>query len=214
MAPTKAGPVEGESARVVRRRAARAAVGSGVGLVRAGWVGGDKRDKRRPRTMLAPRLARFPCTAAARSFSHARDVLCTTSSVSGTLVVCNQGTATLDCSDASEQAPATAFTPKELLYASLSSCTLATLRHYIAAALTTQPAWSTVKGLSARVVEVMGEDKHIPNALQLFVYIETTTNHPAQMVERLRRAADFCPVKRMLHPQINITMNIELLKKQ
>ena len=189
-------------------------MGSGVGLVRAGWVGGDKRDKRRPRTMLAPRLARVPCTAAARSFSHARDVLCTTISVSGTLVECNQGTATLVCSDASEQAPATAFTPKELLYASLSSCTLATLRHYIAA---NQPAWSKVKALSGRVVEVMGEDKHIPNALQLFVYIETyggENSHPAKMVERLRRAADFCPVKRMLHPQINITMNIELLKKQ
>lgn len=101
---------------------------------------------------------------------------------------------------------ATGFTsPKELLYSSLSSCTIATIATFYANSKSSSASWAdtSLDDIKVTVSEIMGKDEHIPVSLRLSISL-SGSGLSASMKERLLKSASFCPVKRMMSSNIPI----------
>jgi uncharacterized OsmC-like protein len=104
-------------------------------------------------------------------------------------------------------------TPKELLYSSLCTCTLATLETFIANSRSLSQTWAA-SGTdlidSVEAMEVMDDvrDEHIPASIDLAIKLRKDNGLTREQRDRLLMAASFCPVKRMLNPNIKISVSI------
>jgi len=162
--------------------------------------------------------------------AHARAVDSTTTGIVGAAIQSKVGTskslpdlhgsgtaperssATVSLTSTDDATNVTCFSPKELLYASLSSCTLATVRAFIASSKQSSPTvWggSTIDTMSSHVVEVMGGDEHMPLSISINLII-SGTGITSSMRESLVRATKFCPVKRMLR-SVEVNVNVQVV---
>lgn len=100
-------------------------------------------------------------------------------------------------------------TPKELLYCSLASCTVATIRTFHDNSRAVSSTWgvSTLEDISVEVSEVEKRNNIVPTSLSMKIKLAGTGLSPAQK-RRLIDAASYCPVKRM----ISIPIMVELLE--
>ena len=103
--------------------------------------------------------------------------------------------------------------PKELLYSSLCTCTLATLETFIANSKKSSSSWMAAGSdliRSVEAIEAMDEaiDGHIPVSVELLIKLRGGNELTSEQRDRLLVAAAFCPVKRMLSPAIKIRTSI------
>lgn len=134
-----------------------------------------------------------------RVFAQARVVLCTGSGAvsAPTTATCGGGDAYLNSCDKSEKM----MSPKELLYTALGSCTLETVRAFHSNSKQTSTSWrnSSLEKISVSVTEVLPPGEiHVPTALRIDIAMEGS-NLTKDIRRRLLKAAEFCPVKRLLN---------------
>ena len=93
---------------------------------------------------------------------------------------------------------ATKPSPRELLLGSLGSCTAMTIRTYFENSQVRSTSWreSKLEAIHVRIEEEMGADLHVPIGIKL--HIQLYGHLSAAQIESLKRAADLCPVKRMI----------------
>ena len=93
------------------------------------------------------------------------------------------------------------MSPKEFLYAALGSCTLETMRTFHSNSKQTSTSWrsSSLDKISISVTEFLPPGEiHVPTALRLEIAMEGS-NLTKDIRQRLLKAAEFCPVKRLLN---------------
>ena len=91
-------------------------------------------------------------------------------------------------------------TPKELLYCSLASCTVATIRQFHDNSRAASSSWamSHLEDIRVEVSESQGSDSNIvPTSLTMTIKLSGDGLTPTQK-SRLIAASAFCPVKRMI----------------
>ena len=118
----------------------------------------------------------------------------------------------LECS--AEATPKIA-TPKELFYASLCSCTVATIRAFVSNSKVVSSQWASVelRGLTCKATETMGpkDAHHVPVSILLEVAVDLASPPITDaMKQRLVASAAFCPIKRMISKDIAIETVIRL----
>jgi len=103
--------------------------------------------------------------------------------------------------------------PKELLYSSLATCTIATIRtfHENSKRASSMSAWSrsSLSEIAVDVKENLNDvvDPHIPQSLTMDIRLRGN-NLTQAMRERLFSSASFCPVKRMLSKDMPILVQL------
>ena len=96
--------------------------------------------------------------------------------------------------------------PKELLCASLGSCTTMTIRTFFEnSKAISNSTWAnaTLSSVSVLVTEVKGDHPHVPQGLNIVITLLGDLTSVQQ--QRLLRAATNCPVKMMLSKELKIT---------
>lgn len=114
---------------------------------------------------------------------------------------------TLSCSERGEAH----LSPKELLYSSLSSCTIATIRTFYSNSKQMSSAWkqTSLEEITVQVQEIMStEDEHIPTSLRMTINLKGSNLSDA-MRDRLVQSSSFCPVKRMLSKDLPIEVILQ-----
>ena len=99
--------------------------------------------------------------------------------------------------------------PKEICYSALGSCTIMTLRTYFENTKAIKgSSWANchLSRISIIMNEVMGSAAHVPEGVNMIVELEG--NLSVLHKERLLRAADNCPVKKMMSGGLKISVAI------
>jgi putative redox protein len=102
--------------------------------------------------------------------------------------------------------------PKELCYSALGSCTVMTIRtFYENTKATKSSSWasSNLVNISILLDEVSGTHAHVPEGVDMTIELEGDLTEVQR--NRLLRAADNCPVKKMMSG--GLLMNTSLLQK-
>ena len=99
--------------------------------------------------------------------------------------------------------------PKEICYAALGSCTVMTLRTFFENTKAVKgSSWENcnLTRISVDMNEIMGSAAHVPEGVNMIVQLEG--NLSSLHKDRLLRAADNCPVKKMMSGELKINLAI------
>lgn len=99
--------------------------------------------------------------------------------------------------------------PKEICYSSLGSCTVMTLRTFFENTKSIKgSSWANchLTRISVTMDEIMGSNAHVPEGVNMVVQLEG--NLSLSHKERLLRAADNCPVKKMMSGGLKVNVAI------
>jgi putative redox protein len=99
--------------------------------------------------------------------------------------------------------------PKEICYSALGSCTVMTIRTFFENTKAIKgSSWANchLTRISVTMDEVMGSNSHVPEGVNMVVQLEG--NLSLLHKERLLRAADNCPVKKMMSGGLKISVAV------
>jgi putative redox protein len=99
--------------------------------------------------------------------------------------------------------------PKEICYSALGSCTVMTLRTFFENTKAIKgSSWANcyLTKISVTMDEIMGSNAHVPEGVNMVVQLES--NLSLSHKKKLLRAADNCPVKKMMSGGLKINVAV------
>jgi putative redox protein len=95
----------------------------------------------------------------------------------------------------------TSFSPTDLLAASLGTCVLTTL------GIVAERAGADLIGTRLKIdYEMVDAPVRRIAWLQLAVTLPEGASYPPPLLEKFRRAVEFCPIKQSLHPDVRVSV--------